>query len=94
MRDSIPQDDNQSLIEDPGLLEDSDNSLLDMMPDDFPYDRPSHLRENADVWGTETELNGDMAVLPMSTLPKMDPSCREDFHKVLCDWQDHLGSMQ
>nr|CAD7589279.1 unnamed protein product [Timema genevievae] len=77
-----------------GLLEDSDNSLLDMMPDDFPYDRPSHLRENADVWGTETELNGDMAVLPMSTLPKMDPSCREDFHKVLCDWQDHLGSMQ
>nr|CAD7453305.1 unnamed protein product [Timema tahoe] len=77
-----------------GLLEDSDNSLLDMMPDDFPYDRPSHLRENADVWGTETELNGDMAVLPMSTLPKMDPSCREDFHKVLCDWQDHLGSLQ
>jgi hypothetical protein len=44
-------------------------------------------------------LNGDIGVLPLS-LPvdggfaKLEPHSKEDFQKMLTEWQEHLGSLQ
>ena len=44
-------------------------------------------------------LNGDMGVLPLS-LPvdggfaKLEHHSKEDFQKMLTEWQEHLGSLQ
>jgi len=44
-------------------------------------------------------LNGDMGVLPLS-LPvdggfaKLESHSKEDFQKMLTEWQEHLGSLQ
>lgn len=44
-----------------------------------------------------SRLNGDLAVLPVSgvagVIPKME-NIKEDFAKVLTDWQEHIGYLQ
>jgi hypothetical protein len=44
-------------------------------------------------------LNGDMAVLPLTvpldgSFAKLEPHSKEDFQKMLKEWQEHLGSLQ
>ena len=42
-------------------------------------------------------LNGDLAILPVSgvagVIPKME-NIKEDFTKVLTEWQEHIGYLQ
>ncbi|XP_043276735.1 uncharacterized protein srl isoform X2 [Venturia canescens] len=77
------------------LLDDSQSSLL-AIDDDFDYVE-STMDTSAILWGTEQELNGDMAVLPVSgvasIIPKIE-NMKEDFAKVLTDWQEHIGYLQ
>ncbi|XP_063237736.1 uncharacterized protein LOC134539545 isoform X2 [Bacillus rossius redtenbacheri] len=79
------------------LMEDTKHSLLDMdiLSDSFiPYENVQQFeRSEPDLWDTETELNGDIAVLPRA-MSKHEGHSKEDFHKVLSDWQEHVGSMQ
>jgi hypothetical protein len=44
-------------------------------------------------------LNGDMGVLPLAVpvdggFTKLESHSKEDFQKMLAEWQDHLGSLQ
>ncbi|XP_069695768.1 serine-rich adhesin for platelets-like isoform X2 [Periplaneta americana] len=88
-----------SPLYDQDMLEDSDVSLLDMIRNDFSYEVAVRNFDAPDLWGTEQELNGDMAVLPL-TMPldgsfsKLESHTKEDFQKMLTDWQEHLGSLQ
>lgn len=46
-----------------------------------------------------TRLNGDMAVLPVAMpldgdFAKLESHSKEDFQKMLTEWQDHLGSIE
>ncbi|XP_012268335.2 serine/arginine repetitive matrix protein 2 isoform X2 [Athalia rosae] len=79
------------------ILEESHSSLMELMEDDFHYNLDSRIDSSAILWGTEQELNGDMAVLPDSGVatvyPKME-HIKEDFAKMLTDWQEHIGSLQ
>jgi hypothetical protein len=44
-------------------------------------------------------LNGDLAVLPLAvpldgSFTSLKPHTKEDFQKMLTEWQEHLGSIQ
>jgi hypothetical protein len=44
-------------------------------------------------------LNGDLAVLPLAvpldgSFTGLEPHTKEDFQKMLTEWQEHLGSLQ
>jgi hypothetical protein len=44
-------------------------------------------------------LNGDKAVLPVAVpmdggFSKLEPHSKEDFQKMLTEWQEHLGSLR
>jgi hypothetical protein len=44
-------------------------------------------------------LNGDLAVLPLAvpldgSFTNLEPHTKEDFQKMLTEWQEHLGSLQ
>ena len=44
-------------------------------------------------------LNGDMAVLPLAVpfngdIAKMYPSTKDDYKKMLTDWDEHLRTLQ
>ncbi|XP_067007504.2 serine-rich adhesin for platelets [Anabrus simplex] len=87
-----------SPLYDQDILDDSEASLLDIMRDDFSYEA-SHFADPNDLWDQEQEINGDMALLPLTVpldgpMPKLEPHSKEDFQKMLSDWQEHLGSMQ
>ncbi|XP_015597139.1 serine/arginine repetitive matrix protein 2 isoform X2 [Cephus cinctus] len=78
------------------LLEESQGSLMEMVHDEYGYIE-NRIDTSAGLWGTEQELNGDIAVLPVSgvasVIPKMEHT-KEDFAKVLTDWQEHIGYLQ
>lgn len=77
------------------MLDDSQNSLM-AIDNDFDY-MQSQLDTSGGLWGTEQMLNGDMAVLPVSgvasIMPKLE-DIKEDYAKVLTDWQEHIGYLQ
>ncbi|XP_063989416.1 serine/arginine repetitive matrix protein 2 isoform X2 [Diachasmimorpha longicaudata] len=78
-------------------LEESSSSLMAIVDSDFDYNDCQGLDTSGGLWGTEEELNGDMAVLPhsgvASVIPKIE-NIKEDFAKVLIDWHEHIGYLQ
>ncbi|XP_011298043.1 serine/arginine repetitive matrix protein 2 isoform X2 [Fopius arisanus] len=78
-------------------LEESSNSLMAIVESDFDYVETHQMDTTGGLWGTEQELNGDMAVLPdsgvASVIPKIE-NMKEDFAKVLIDWHEHIGYLQ
>ncbi|XP_023719461.1 uncharacterized protein LOC111870987 isoform X2 [Cryptotermes secundus] len=90
-----------SPLYDQGILEDSEGLLLDMLHSEFPSYEIAVSRnfDAPDLWGTEQELNGDLAVLPLAvpldgSFTSLEPHAKEDFQKMLTEWQEHLGSLQ
>ncbi|OXU18359.1 hypothetical protein TSAR_013472 [Trichomalopsis sarcophagae] len=79
------------------LLGESQSSLAQIVDSDFDYVESLGFDSNDALWETEQELNGDLAVLPVSgvsgVIPKME-NIKEDFAKVLTDWQEHIGYLQ
>ncbi|KAG8223571.1 hypothetical protein J437_LFUL003035 [Ladona fulva] len=80
-----------------GGLEDSESSLLDTLQNDFSYE-PSPFESPSPLWDTEGELSSDIPTLSMGTmegsLSRIDSGYKEDFQKLLTDWNEHLGSFQ
>lgn len=73
-----------------------EGSLLKVVESDFDY-MENQLDTSGLSWGSEQELNGDMAVLPVSGVASVYPKMEclsEDFAKVLNDWQEHLGFLE
>ncbi|XP_046993200.1 formin-J isoform X3 [Schistocerca americana] len=78
--------------------DDPDSGLLDLIHDDFSY-QASNFGVAMDLWETEQDSNSDSSVLPVTipqegSLSRIDHSNKEDFQKMLLDWQEHLGSLQ
>ncbi|PSN45716.1 hypothetical protein C0J52_19126 [Blattella germanica] len=78
---------------DQGTVDEMEASLRTFVADEFPA-----LEDILDD-SEGSLLNGDMAVLPLAVpldgnIPKMDPRNKEDFQKMLTDWQEHIGSLQ
>ncbi|XP_071445138.1 uncharacterized protein [Hetaerina americana] len=80
-----------------GGLEDSESSLLDNLQNDFSYE-PSAFEGSAALWDADEELSSDIPTLSMGaldgTFSRGDTGYKEDFHKLLTDWNEHLGALQ
>ncbi|XP_046383737.1 uncharacterized protein LOC124154201 isoform X2 [Ischnura elegans] len=80
-----------------GGLEDSESSILDNLQNDFSYE-PSSFEGSATLWDADGELSSDIPTLSMGSLDgsfsRGDTGYKEDFHKLLTDWNEHLGSLQ
>ncbi|OAD55876.1 hypothetical protein WN48_04170, partial [Eufriesea mexicana] len=68
-----------------------------MVENDFDY-METHLdiTNAGNLWHNENEHNesvDEMSVSEISTISKID-SIKEDFAKVLTDWQEHIGYLQ
>ncbi|GLV44403.1 ebony [Carabus blaptoides fortunei] len=82
------------------LLDDSQSSLLDIVGDDYSRQDSTEYIDHSVIWeqDVERELNGDMAVIPMSgqidSFPKLSNSPpSKDFQKIFSDWQ-HLTAIE
>ncbi|CAK9806843.1 Peroxisome proliferator-activated receptor gamma coactivator-related protein 1 [Anthophora quadrimaculata] len=86
-----------SLSLEQNLMEKPQDLLMHMVENDFDY-METHLDiTNSDsLWNNEHEHNKDveeMSISEMPTISKID-SIKEDFAKVLTDWQEHIGYLQ
>ncbi|XP_076176418.1 uncharacterized protein LOC143151298 isoform X3 [Ptiloglossa arizonensis] len=86
-----------SLSLDQNLMEKPQDLLMHMVENDFDY-METHLDiVNSDsLWSNEHEPTGDMDEISISEIPtisKID-NIKEDFAKVLTDWQEHIGYLQ
>ncbi|XP_050481658.1 NK-tumor recognition protein-like isoform X4 [Bombus huntii] len=86
-----------SLSLEQNLMEKPQDLLIHMVENDFDY-METHLdiTNSTNVWKKEHEHNesvDEMSDSEISTLSKID-SIKEDFAKVLTDWQEHIGYLQ
>ncbi|XP_076632979.1 uncharacterized protein LOC143347585 isoform X1 [Colletes latitarsis] len=83
-----------SLPMDQNLMEKPQDLLMHMVENDFDY-METHLDiVNSDsLWSNEHERTEDMDEISISEIPKID-NIKEDFAKVLTDWQEHIGYLQ
>ncbi|XP_060822443.1 NK-tumor recognition protein-like isoform X4 [Bombus pascuorum] len=86
-----------SLSLEQNLMEKPQDLLIHMVENDFDY-METHLdiTNSANVWKKEHEHNesvDEMSDSEISTFSKID-SIKEDFAKVLTDWQEHIGYLQ
>ncbi|KAK2584070.1 hypothetical protein KPH14_006517 [Odynerus spinipes] len=85
-------------LDEHNLMEKPQDLLMHIVENDFEY-METHLDvTNSDsLWGNEEEDDGTMVDLPVSDVSsvvhKMD-NIKEDFAKVLTDWQEHIGYLQ
>ncbi|KAF7400739.1 hypothetical protein HZH66_005923 [Vespula vulgaris] len=84
-------------LDEHNLMENPQDLLMHIVENDFEY-METHLdATNSDsIWGNEEEDDAnivDLAVSDVSSVVnKMD--IKEDFAKVLTDWQEHIGYLQ
>ncbi|XP_017759100.1 PREDICTED: NK-tumor recognition protein [Eufriesea mexicana] len=86
-----------SLSLEQNLVEKPQDLLMHMVENDFDY-METHLdiTNAGNLWHNENEHNesvDEMSVSEISTISKID-SIKEDFAKVLTDWQEHIGYLQ
>ncbi|XP_078034696.1 uncharacterized protein LOC144468821 [Augochlora pura] len=79
------------------LMEKPQDLLMHIVENDFDY-METHLDiANSDsLWSNEHERTEDveeMSIAEIPTISKMD-NIKEDFAKVLTDWQEHIGYLQ
>ncbi|KAG7200971.1 hypothetical protein KM043_003329 [Ampulex compressa] len=84
-------------LEQHNLMEKPQDLLMHIVENDFDY-METHLDvANSDsLWSNDQEHNEDTDMLPIADLPtvsKME-NIKEDFAKVLTDWQEHIGYLQ
>ncbi|XP_071860736.1 uncharacterized protein isoform X4 [Bombus fervidus] len=86
-----------SLSLEQNLMEKPQDLLIHMVENDFDY-METHLdiTNSTNVWKKEHEHNesvDEMSDSEISTFSKID-NIKEDFAKVLTDWQEHIGYLQ
>ncbi|KAK7793082.1 hypothetical protein R5R35_013522 [Gryllus longicercus] len=81
---------------DQGMLEDSE-TLLDIMQEEFSFTSlsSSHLIGSPSLWDQDTNDGADTELaVPFPVDDSHSDVLKEDFQKMLSDWQEHLGTLQ